>query len=224
MTEKDKLTEEKIFDSATEIFIEKGFDGARMRDIADHAGINKSLLHYYYRTKERLFNAVFENIADRIFRKLIPVFDKNLSFEEKIRLFYREHIDLLYNNPRLPVFLLNEIYRNPSRVEKLVKDTPIMKIWSVLSEQHSEELERFNVSADSIPQLMVSIASLSLFPFIAKNIITAMFEKEDYDFDSFIEKRKEYAAEFVIRAIKNREQTPKGRSAGKREPQAGNHR
>ena len=81
MTEKDKLTEEKIFDSATEIFIKKGFEGARMQDIADHAGINKSLLHYYYRTKERLFNEVFENITDRIYRKLIPVFEYGLSLE-----------------------------------------------------------------------------------------------------------------------------------------------
>ena len=62
MTENDKQTEEKIFEAATDVFIEKGMDGARMQDIADHAGINKALLHYYYRTKDRLFNAVFEKI------------------------------------------------------------------------------------------------------------------------------------------------------------------
>ncbi len=203
MTEKDRLTEEKIFDSATEIFIKKGFDGARMQDIADHAGINKSLLHYYYRTKERLFNAVFENIADRIFRKLIPVFDEELSLEEKIRLFYREHIDFLYNNQRLPVFIFNEINRRPAKIKKLLKGTNIMKIWTVLETQHSEEFEKYNITPESLPQLMTSIAALSIFPFVAKNIITAISEKEECDFKDFIEKRKDYAAEFVIRAIKN---------------------
>ena len=65
MTENDKQTEEKIFDAATDVFVEKGMDGARMQDIANHAGINKALLHYYFRTKDQLFNAVFEMIAGK---------------------------------------------------------------------------------------------------------------------------------------------------------------
>ena len=70
MTENEKLTEEKIFEAATEVFVEKGMDGARMQDIANQAGINKALLHYYYRTKEKLFNAVFEMIARKILKKI----------------------------------------------------------------------------------------------------------------------------------------------------------
>ena len=78
MTENDKQTEEKIFEAATEVFEEKGMDGARMQDIANHAGINKSLLHYYFRTKDHLFNAVFEKLAGKMFRKFAPLFEKDL--------------------------------------------------------------------------------------------------------------------------------------------------
>ena len=92
MADNDKQTEEKIFEAATEVFVEKGMDGTRMQHIADRAGINKSLLHYYYRTKDRLFEAVFEKIADQMLRKFAPVFDENLSLEEKIRFFYRDTI------------------------------------------------------------------------------------------------------------------------------------
>ncbi len=81
MTETDKLTEEKIFEAATDVFIEKGMDGARMQDIANQAGINKALLHYYYRTKEKLFTTVFEITARKVFAKFAPVFDENLSLE-----------------------------------------------------------------------------------------------------------------------------------------------
>ena len=95
MTDNDKLTEEKIFEAATEVFVEKGMDGARMQDIADHAGINKTLLHYYYRTKEKLFTTVFEMIARKLFKKFAPVFDENLSLEDKIRFFFKEHISFL---------------------------------------------------------------------------------------------------------------------------------
>jgi TetR/AcrR family transcriptional regulator len=202
MAENDKLTEEKIFEAATEVFIEKGMDGARMQDIANHAGINKSLLHYYYRTKDHLFDAVFEMIAGQIFRKFAPVFDENLSLEEKIRFFFREHITFLQKNPRLPSFILNELNRHPERIKKLIQRIDVNKLWTTLETQHKEELEKYNITRENIPQLMTSIAAMSVFPFAGRALIASIMEKMGYDFDDYIEERKEYAAEFVINAIK----------------------
>jgi AcrR family transcriptional regulator len=203
MTENDKLTEEKIFEAATEVFLQKGMDGTRMQDIADYAGINKSLLHYYYRTKDHLFNAVFEKIAGQIFRKFAPVLDENLTLEEKIRFFFREHITFLQKNPRLPSFILNEINRNPARIKKLIQLIDINKLWTTLEAQHKEELEKYNITRENIPQLMTSIAAMSVFPFAARALITSIMEKMGYNFDDYIENRKEYAADFVIKAIRN---------------------
>jgi len=202
MTERDKQTEEKIFESATEVFVEKGMDGARMQDIANRAGINKSLLHYYYRTKDHLFNAVFEKIAGQMFRKFAPVLDESLSLEEKLRFFYREHITFLQENPRLPSFILNELHRHPARVKKLVQGIDINKIWTTLEAQHRKELQQYNITRETIPQFMTTVAAMSVFPFIAKPIIGSIMEKMGYDFDTYIEQRKEYAPEFIMKAIK----------------------
>ena len=204
MTENDKLTEEKIFDAATEVFTEKGLDGARMQDIADQAGINKSLLHYYYRTKDRLFNAVFEKIAASMFSKFAPVFDENLSLEDKIRFFYREHISFLQRNPRLPAFLLNEINRNPARLRKMIDTLDIEKFWNVLYAQNGKELEKYNITREKIPQIMTTIAAISVFPFAARGIFESLYEKIGIDFDTELEERKEFAADFVIKALKNK--------------------
>ena len=213
MTEKDKQTEEKIFESATEVFIEKGMDGARMQDIANRAGINKSLLHYYYRTKDHLFNAVFEMIAGQMFKKFAPIFDENLSLEEKIRFFFREHIAFMQKNPRLPLFILNELHRNPGRIRKLVQSIDINKVWTTLEAQHKEELNKFNITRDNIPQFMTTVASMSVFPFAAKPVIAAIMEKMGYSFDNYIEERKEYAADLIIGALKYREEAKiKGKS------------
>jgi AcrR family transcriptional regulator len=205
MTEADKQTEEKIFDAATDVFIEKGMDGARMKDIANHAGINKALLHYYYRTKDHLFNAVFEKIAGTMFSKFAPVFDTKLTLEDKIRFFFREHIAFLQNNPRLPAFLLNEFHRNPQRIRKLIQNIDINKLWSTLEVQHREEMKRYNITKENIPQFMTTIASMSVFPFVAKPLISGLMEKMGYNFDQYIEERKEYAAEFVINALNRQE-------------------
>ncbi len=202
MTENERQTEEKIFEAATEVFIEKGLDGSRMQDIADRAGMNKSLLHYYYRTKDRLFSAVFDMIAGQMFKKFAPVFDENLSLEEKIKFFFREHITFLQKNPRLPAFILNEINRNPAIIKKFIQKLEIEKIWTMLETQHKEEMQKYNIKKEDIPQLMTSIAAMSVFPFAARGLVSNIMERMGFDFDEYIEKRKDYAGEFVVNAIR----------------------
>jgi len=202
MTENDKLTEEKIFEAATDVFVEKGMDGARMQDIANHAGINKALLHYYFRTKDKLFNAVFEMIARKIFKKFAPVFDENLTLEEKIRFFFKEHITFLQENPRLPGFLLNEVNRNPARIKKLLNNVDFDNLWLKIYEQHKDELQKYNISQPAMPQIMISMAAMSVFPFAARGILEGILGKLGLDFNEYMEERKKFAADFVINAIK----------------------
>jgi TetR/AcrR family transcriptional regulator len=201
MSDNDKLTEERIFESATLVFEEKGMAGARMQDIANRAGINKSLLHYYFRTKEHLFEAVFTMLAKKMFMKFAPIFEEDLSLEEKIRFFFREHIAFLQQNPKLPGFILNEINHNPQRIKKLMKNIDIRNIWSTILEHHKDELYKYNITEENIPQIMTTIASLSVFPFAARGIFEAVFNNIGVDFDNYIEERKEFAAEFMIKAI-----------------------
>jgi AcrR family transcriptional regulator len=205
MSENDKLTEEKIFDAATDVFVEKGLDGARMQDIADHAGINKALLHYYFRTKDKLFSAVFEMIAKKIFKKFAPVFDDDLNLEAKIRFFFREHISFLQANPRLPGFLLNEVNRNPARIKKLLNNIDFNNIWLQLYEQHKNELQKYNISQETLPQIMISMAAMSVFPFAARGILEGVLDKMGLDFNEYMEERKTFAADFVINALRKQQ-------------------
>jgi AcrR family transcriptional regulator len=204
MTETDKQTEEKIFDAAAIVFVEKGMDGARMQDIADRASINKSLLHYYYRSKDKLFDAVFQKLAGKVFAKFAPVFNENLTLEEKIRFFYKEHISFMEKNPRLPAFILNEINHNPARIKKIIKSVDFNRLWKMLEDQHKEELEMYNITRETIPQIMTTIASISVFPFAARGVIETIFENIGIDFNTYMEERKEFAADFVIGALKSR--------------------
>jgi TetR/AcrR family transcriptional regulator len=203
MSENDKLTEEKIFEAATDVFLDKGMDGARMQDIANRAGINKALLHYYFRTKDKLFSSVFEMIARKIFRKFAPVLEDNLTLEEKIRFFFREHITFLQQNPRLPGFLLNEVNRNPARIRKLLSSVDFDLLWIKIYEQHKEEFLKYNITKETLPQLMITMAAISVFPFAAKGILEGILGKLNLDFNQYMEERKVFAADFVIRAIRN---------------------
>lgn len=204
MNNSDKQTEEKIFDAATQVFEEKGLSGARMQNIADTAGINKALLHYYFRTKDLLFEAVFIKVARKIIEKFKPVFDETLSLEDKIRFFFREHISFLQKNPKLPGFILNEINHNPQMIKKLIQNIDFKGLWQDILEQHKDELPEYNLTEENLPQVMTTIISLSVFPFAARGIFEAVFSRIGGDFDKYIEERKDFAADFVINAIKKK--------------------
>ena len=111
--EKDKSTEEKILDAARKVFVQKGLDGARMQDIADEAGINKALLHYYFRTKDKLFEMIFMETVGKIFPRFEMILLSDMDFFEKIRQIVSSYIEVIIHNPYLPLFVLNEMNKQP---------------------------------------------------------------------------------------------------------------
>ena len=203
MIGKDKPTEDRIFEAATEVFLEKGMDGARMQDIADRAGINKSLLNYYYRSKDRLFNAVFEMIAIKMLEKFAAVLDKDLPIEEKLHFFFDEHISFLQKNPRLPLFLMNEIDRNPDRFKMFLDNIDVEKILHVLNAGDYKVLQKHNLTRESILQLVATIVSISVFPFAARGVLEVLLGRFGISFRDFVEERKKFAVEFVLAALGN---------------------
>jgi hypothetical protein len=107
----------------------------------------------------------------------------------------------MQQNPKLPGFIINEINHNPQRIKKLLRNVDFRKLWTTIIEQHSEELYKYNITEETLPQIMTTIVSLSVFPFAAKGIIEVAFANFGVDFDKYAEERKTFAAEFVIKAI-----------------------
>lgn len=202
----DLQTQERIFKAATEVFEEKGFAAARMQEIADRAGINKALLHYYFRSKELLFEAVFQVLLKKMFEKILSVFMMDISFEKKIKVYYEEHINILIKNPNLPLFLLNEISHNPGLVKGIRDTLRYAEIRDVIYGKHSKELRKYGIRKGELPQLMVTIVSMAIFPFAARNVMKMMMEQlgDTKSFNNFMQARKEFASDFVIAALKNR--------------------
>lgn len=119
MVEIDKNTEQKILDAARVVFTRQGFAAARMDDIATEAGINRALLHYYFRSKQKLFDVIFEENLSRFYRSFIEILSSELDLESKIRNLISAEIDMLLENRDLPLFIISEASRNPEMmVEK----------------------------------------------------------------------------------------------------------
>ncbi len=199
-------TKDRIFKAATEVFEENGFAAARMQQIADLAGINKAMLHYYFRSKEQLFEAVFQVLMKKMFEKITGIFMMDISFKEKIRRYYDEHIEILIKNPRMPLFILDEISHNPSLIHGMMESIRYDQLRETLFKKHAKELKGYGIRKAEIPQLMVTIVSLAVFPFAVHDMMKMMMKQlgDNKSFNTFMRDRKEFAADFVITALKNR--------------------
>src|SRR5690554_450245 len=117
----DSSTEEKIKTAARTMFHKKGYAGTRTRDIAEEAGVNLALLNYYFRSKEKLFNIIMSETLGRFMEKIRLIFnDPGSTLEEKIGMITSQYIDLLIDEPEIPLFIISEVRTNPELLlEKL---------------------------------------------------------------------------------------------------------
>ncbi|MFO7879840.1 MAG: TetR/AcrR family transcriptional regulator [Bacteroidales bacterium] len=196
-------TEAVILNAASEVFMEKGFDGARMQEIADKAGLNKALLHYYFRSKKKLFNDVFQVVLMEMVDGLSRIFEKDISVFEAIRQFFAVHQDILLKNKLLPLFMLNEIQRDPELIVNLYRGDRIQSVREKFEHDVIREQETGIIRADVQPMdLFLNILSLSIFPFAAKPLLKGFYSMGEDDFQQMITYRKDHLADFVINSIK----------------------
>jgi len=197
----DKSTEQKILEAAKQVFMEKGIDGARMQDIADKAGINKALLHYYFRSKEKLFEMIFMEEARKFMPKVTSIMVSELTLFEKVEKFVGEYIDTLLQNPLLPIFILNEINRNPKEAIKKIfgnQRPPIDKVDELITKQ----VKKGEIKPIKGYELMVNMVSLCIFPFLARPMVQWVTKATDEEFVKLMELRKKTVVKFVLDSIK----------------------
>ena len=203
--EKEKSKEQAILEAAEHEFLEKGFEAAKTTKIASLAGVTHAMLHYYFRTKEHLFDLVFEKKTRLLKESLFSSFDNpDMPFQEKIRSGMEAHFEIVRANPSLPRFVLNELIYRPKRLALL--ENRIKKISSSVIGKISMEIER-EVKKGAIDPidpitLMVDIASLNIFAFavlpLLRTFAFGAYESED----AFLEARKKENIEIIIRRLK----------------------
>ena len=195
-------TEVKILESAQFVFHHKGYDGARMQEIADKAEINKGLLHYYYKSKEKLFSTVFNFALKQMLEKLNEALIEDNDLFTKIERLVDNYITVLSKNIFIPNFVFQEINRNPEFFNKNFKTLNELKGIGKFEKQIEAEIKNGNIINIDSKQLLINIISLSIFPFIAKPMVKGILSISEKEFNNIIEERKKEVAEFTINSIK----------------------
>lgn len=205
MRNKESATEQAILEAARKVFIERGYDGARMQEIADEADINKALLHYYFRSKDKLFEAVFIEAFVKVVPSVMILLNSEDSLFSKIEKFVSLYLDTLNENPFIPGFILHELSHNQARIGSLIRGTGLNPQFFMT--QVTREIEAGNIKNCDPRQLIVNLLSMCIFPFVAKPILKAvLFQNREEDYQKFIQDRKAEVTRFIIAAIRKQQE------------------
>lgn len=197
----DISSEQKILEAAKNVFIEKGFDGARMQDIANEAQINKALVHYYYRSKEDLFTKIFDDIASQFLPNIENAISSEASVLEKLEKVIHSYIDFVAQNPRIPIFILSEVNKNPEKVTSMLKGTENFPKIQQFVFQLMVEMQVGKLKPMNPLHLMLNILSLCIFPFMARPMVQNILNIKPEEFDIILQQRKQEVTQFVFNAL-----------------------
>lgn len=203
MEEKNKV-EQNILEAAVAIFMEKGYDGARMRDIAQKADINISMLHYYYRSKDHLFELVFEKLFYIVYGPILKLIaDPGIPLFKKIEEAVNIYTENLLKHPSLPNFIFNEVTRHPYRITENDKyREQIGRGLKELRRQIEESIDKGEIRPVSVMELIIDIESRCMFPFLTRPLWQNVFEVSDQRYLQMIENRKEAIRRSLIESLK----------------------
>ncbi|WP_418407436.1 TetR/AcrR family transcriptional regulator [Alistipes sp.] len=205
MTEPTQTKEQAILAAAEQEFLSKGFDGARTTSIASAAGVTHAMLHYYFRTKEQLFERILDEKLRLMGESVLAAFGQpNLPLQERLRDAIGSHFDFIARNPDLPRFIVNEVFSRPDRYETM--RARIREIADTLMRDMQRELDALSARGEAEPldvrMLMLDIISLNVFPFIAYPLIEPILGNFSNDRARFFELRKAENVEVITRRLK----------------------
>lgn len=205
-------TRERILEAAHRVFLRRGTAGARTQEIADEAGVNKALLHYYFETKERLSEAVFIRAARTLVPPVLDIVSSDLALEEKVRRVVDLEHDVLLKNPFVPAFLISEINHHPDRARALIEavagespESAGRRVLGHLQAQIDERVEDGTLRPIRAEDFVMNLISLCMFPFAMRPLLELLFEKSAAEFEGLVLSRRSGLPAFVISALRPEE-------------------
>lgn len=200
----EMTTEQTIIQAANKIFLENGYAGTRMQDIADEAKINKAMLHYYFKNKESLFRMIFLENFGLLIPLINQVIEAKTSIKEKLLNIAELYIDLMQSNPKLPLFVINELSNHSDSFIAAIKDSQNeLPNFKQLIQEVKHAVKKKEIAPIDPELLIVGVLALSIFPVIAKQMLQILFSENDKSMDDILQRRKAFINDFIQKYISN---------------------
>lgn len=204
MEEQKKDTEQLILEAAIKEFSTKGLDGARTSSIAENAGVTHAMLHYYFRTKERLFKRIFEEKIKGLMQFVIaPIANGEGNLIEKVICGVETHFDMLLENRWLPVFIVNSMNSHPELYAELLENISdiLNGVIATLQTEFDRAYEAGEIRRIDVRKLIGDIVSLNVFPFLSTPMFMRVAGFKPGEEDAFFAMRRQENMETILNRI-----------------------
>lgn len=192
MIKDNESLELRILETGKLLFAKNGYKKTHMSDIAVAVGINRPTLHYYYRTKDLLFEAVFAQLIQSFVPKIELITAESVSLEEKLDRIVDEYISIYIDNPYLPQFVISEIQRDPDYLMSVMEKLHFDKYLQILENMIKNEISKGKIKTISSPVIFLSFFGQLVSPFLSKNILLKLFLRDEEHFIPFLDEWKKY--------------------------------
>lgn len=196
---KEKITrQQEILIAARQEFIREGISGARMQSIADNIGVTKAMIHYYFDTKDKLFQEVFREASETLMDGLMETLEEPTPLFQKIEAFIDQAIGRFNEQPELAGFVINELNRHPEITEPVFRDSCTYDA-SVFEKQIEAAASNYEIAPAQSSQVISNMLSLCMFPYCGKRFLqTVLASGSDEEYEQFLNKRREVIKDTVI--------------------------
>ncbi|MCD7963772.1 MAG: TetR/AcrR family transcriptional regulator [Rikenellaceae bacterium] len=210
-TEKDKKPkvaeqnmEEKILQAAEYLFLRNGFDLTTTVEIAKVAGCKQALVHYYFRTKEKLFYAVLGGKIQKVFKNFACPRPGEGNFEDKLTHLIELHYDVVRENPGMALFFINEFSRHPEMLENLTAELELTprQTWIMFESDLRKAIEAGRIRPVSLPQLILNVISLNAFPYLIKPVYAHLWNYDDEGIRYLLDDRKQEVVVTILNSLR----------------------
>jgi TetR/AcrR family transcriptional regulator len=193
-------TRDRILEAAMELFRSKGLNGMSMRDLAEQAGVNKGLLHYYFKTKDVLFREVFLRQVTALYREVSVLLDGTGPLRDKVPEIVERYFNLLGQVPGLPAFVLFEAQRNPD----LIAASPVRDILFgvMMAAERDMQARPLPPERASGLQFILDIVALCAFTFAVLPVISKTLKMNKTAQKAFLAARKAHIIAVVQHSLK----------------------
>jgi len=199
-------TEQIILEAAEAEFLEKGYGNAKTVSIAQRAGVSHSMLHYYFRTKEQLFQKIFKEKVQGFTQVFSVVFEQNTDFKETLKGIIEAQFQFVAKNPQLPMFIIREILSNKENREWATKTffPHLFPFLSTIEKMLNAEIKKGTIRPIAIHNLLMNILSMNISTFMALPVLkeNLLFENDEM-LENFLKERCESNVQFILNAVRN---------------------
>ncbi len=204
--ERNQNIEKRILWVAERLFLEKGFSGTSTTEIAKAVGCNQALIHYYFRTKEKLFWDVFSPKVEQVVEYLDAPLDESIDFIERIRNVIDFYFGILELDERLAPFIVNELIMHPGRWDKFrdryLRNESRSSAFNRFESMVEEEIAAGRIRRMRAIDLLMNIMSLTISSFIVAPKGFASGECDSNLRKEYLDNRREDVKSLIVNGIR----------------------